>query len=163
MRLEAASDLRASRDVLRVLPHRLRALAHAKPGAEHGVDTIVEVEELVPGVQLLADVGEVHVRAAVEVPGPQVDVAERLEVDDLPRAEPLRLRRREAEEQLGAVGYELGPGNAGGQSHLLRQTGAAVEPAAREALADRRHVEQLQLLEDRLRSIRNVLEVIAAK
>src|SRR3954466_3430790 len=126
MRLEATGDLSASRDVLRILAHRLRALAHPKSGAEHGVDAIVEVEELVPGVQLLADVREVHVRAALEVARPHIDVAERLEVDDLARAEPLRLRRRESEEQLRAVGYELGAGNAGRQSHLLRQAGAAV-------------------------------------
>ena len=104
--LNPRRDLGASRDVLRALAHGLRALAHPKAGAEHGVDAVVEVEELVPRVQLLADVRQVHVRAAVEVAGPQVDVAERLEVDDLARAEPLRLRRREAEEQLGAVGNQ---------------------------------------------------------
>ena len=66
-------------------------------------------------------------------------------------------------EQLGAVRDQLGARDAGGQGHLLGQADAAVEAAAGEALADRCHVEQVQLLEHRLRRVRDVLEVIAAE
>ncbi len=81
-------------------------------------------------------VGEVAAR-------PEVGVAERLEVRDLRRAEARLLGRRESEEELRAVGDQLGTLDACGERHLLRQPGPALQAAPDEALADARHAEQV--------------------
>src|SRR5205823_7904010 len=97
-------------------------------------------------VEVLVDVREVHVRALAEVRRGQLDVAERLEVDDLPRAEALRLRRREAEEELGLVRDEVGARHACRRRHPLRQALGAVEATAGEALPDRGRVKDAEIV-----------------
>src|SRR5581483_2244889 len=104
----------------------------------------------------------VHVRPVPEVAGAQVDVAERLVVRDRPRSEPGLLRRREAEEQLGAVGDEVRAWHAGGDCHLLRQAVAAVEATAGEAAADARHGEKRERRDLGARVL-DVLDSVAAK
>jgi hypothetical protein len=160
---EATRDLRAARNVGRRLAHRLRPVGHVETRAEESVDTLIEAEQLVPRVELLVEVRQMHVRAFAEVARPEIDVAERLEVDDLARAQALRLRRREAEEELGGVRDQLGTWNACGQRHLLRQAAASFEAAASEALANRRDVEEIEFVEERLRSIGDMVEVVAPK
>ena len=105
-------------------------------------------------------------RAVREVAvGAEVDVAERLEVRDLRRAEPRLLRRREAEEELRTVGDEVGAlDRAAASAICFGRPDAAVEAAAREALADARHAEQaVQIVEERRRSRGDVVEDVAAQ
>src|SRR5205807_149479 len=107
---EVAIDVRGRRDVLRPLAHGLRSMPDAQARPEDRVDAALEVEELVPRVEPFEDVREVHVRALPEVAAAQVDVAERLEVRDLPRPQVLRLRRGEAKEELGGLRDQVGAG-----------------------------------------------------
>ncbi len=83
-------------------------------------------------------------------------------VRDLPRPEPRLLRRREAEEELGAVRDEIRAGDARGDGHLLRQALPAPEAAAGEPAADARHREERQV-EDRLVRAVDVVAVVAAQ
>jgi hypothetical protein len=99
-----------------------------------------------------------HVRAVAEVPArPEIDVAERLEVGDPVRAEPVLLRRGEAEEELGAVRDEVGAGHVRGEGHPLR------EPAAGESLADTCHPEDVQVVEERGRARDDVCPLVGAQ
>ena len=83
----------------------------------------------------------------------EVDVAERLEVRDLRRAERRLRGRRESEEQLGRIGNQLRAGNPGRDRHLLRQASRSSEPASGEAFADARHPEDAaEIAEEPLRS-----------
>ena len=98
---ELAHELRFGRHLQRALRDGLRALAHVRhAGPKRGQHALVEVEVEVPGLEVLADVREVHVRAVAEVVRAQVDVAQRLVVRDRPGAEAGLLRRREAEKEL---------------------------------------------------------------
>src|SRR5204863_4891229 len=98
-----------------------------------------EVE--VPGIEVLVDVREVHVRAAAEVATRRGDEAERLEVGDPRWPEICPQRRREAEEELRRLGNQVGAGDACRQRHLLRQAAPAVEAPTRKAAPDRRQPE----------------------
>src|SRR5206468_4596186 len=110
------------RGATRWLRHRLSPRPHGQPRPKRGVDTIAEVLVQVPRLEVLEDVREVHVRAAVEVRArPEVDKPERFEVDDPRRPERILLGRREAEEELRAVRDQVGARNARGRGHLLRQ------------------------------------------
>jgi hypothetical protein len=160
---KALRDLRPARHVGRRLAHRLGAVGDVQARPEESVDAFVEVEQLVPRVELLVEMRQMHVRAFSEVARPEIDVTEGLEVDDLARSQALRLCRREAEEELGRVRDQLGAWNACGQSHLLRQAAAALEAAAGKALANRRDVEEIEFVEERLRTVGDVVEVVAPK
>ncbi len=76
----------------------------------------------------------------------EVDVAQRLEVRDLPRSHARALRRGEAEKELGGIGNQRGAGDARGDREALRQRLLAVEAAADEAAADRRELEELRVV-----------------
>ena len=124
---------------------------------------MVEVE--VPGLEILEQVRHVHVRSVLEVlAGAEVDVAERLEVGDLRRAEAGLLGGREAEEELRRLGDEIGAGDAGGHRHLLGQAPRAVEAAAGESFANARHAEHpVQLLEQRVRAVGDRVQRVGAE
>ena len=159
-----ATHLALRRDAVRRLRNGLRSRPHRQPRPEGRVHAVAEVEVEVPGLEVLEDVGEVHVRAAVEVRArPEVDEPERLEVDDSPRAERVPLRRREAEEELRAVGNEVGARDSRGRRHLFRQPLAPVHLAG-EALADARHGERaFHSVGDLGRGRPDVLLVVAAE
>ena len=145
-RAVVTADVGRVRDVLRPLRDGLRVLRDIEVRPERGRDALVEVEVEVPGLEVLLDVRQVHVRAVAEVvAAPEVDVAERLEVRDLPGAHAGALGRRETEEELGGVRDQGRARDAGGDGELLRQRLAAVEAAAREAAADRRDLEELRV------------------
>ena len=98
-----------------------------------------------------------HVRSLPEVvAAAEVDVAQRLEVRDRTRPHAGALCRREAEEQLGRVGDQVGARDLRGLRHLLRQGLAAFEAATREAAANRRHVEELRVAN----ALRRILDVV---
>ena len=162
--LVVAAHLALRRDAARRLRHRLRPGPHGQPRPERRVHAIAEVLVQVPGLEVLEDVREVHVRAAVEVRArPEVDEPERLEVDDPLRAERVPLRRREAEEELRAVRDQVGARDTRGRRHLLRQALPAVHLAG-EALADARHGERaFQAVGDLRRRRPDVLLVVAAE
>src|SRR5919109_3034056 len=105
-----------------------------------------------------------HVRPMTEVAGAHVDEAERLEVRDprLPLCVPLR--RREPQEELRAVGDQLGALDACGERHLLRQATAAREPAALKALADARDAEEpVRRGEELLRTVGDVFAMVTSE
>ncbi len=160
--VEVALDLGSRGRFRGRLRHRLRPLLHGHPRLEGRVHPVAEVEVQVPGLEVLEDVREVHVRPAVEIGArAEVDEAERLEVHDPRRPESVPLGRREPEEELRAVRDQLRPRHAGRGRHLLRQTRAPVE-LAREALADardRKHA--LHPVEDLGRRLLDVLLVVA--
>ena len=97
--------------------------------------------------------------------GPEVGVAERLEVRDLRRAEARLLRRREAEEQLRAVGDEVGTRRAAPPAPSASAGPMPPSnPPPDEALPDARHSEQAaQVVEERRRSVGDVVEDVAAE
>ena len=102
-------------------------------------------------------------RAVREVVGAaQVDEAERLEVRDLARPETGTLRRGEAEEELGRVRDQVGAGNACVHRHLFRKRHPAFEPAAREATAQARDLQQRRLAQP-LDGVVDVCTQVAAK
>ena len=82
-------------------------------------------------------------------------------IRDQARAEPRLLRRRETEKELRGVGDQVGARDAGRHRHPLRQALLAGEAAAREAAPHARHTEDVQLLEERLSSGGDVIEVVA--
>ena len=157
------ADLGRRLHVLRPLRDRLRVLRHVEPRAEGRVDAALEVERLVPGGDVLEQVRQVHVRPVSEVAArAEVGVPERLQVRDPGRTVTRLLRGGEAEEELGTVGDELRPVDARRDSHLLREARPAVEPAADEPLPDARDGEEAaQVVEERLRARRDVLERVA--
>src|SRR5207248_9664761 len=81
--LELTGEVSGRCDVAGGLRDRLRALLHLRQaGPERRQHALVEIEVEIPRFEVLADVREVHVRAAVEVAGANVDEAERLVVGD---------------------------------------------------------------------------------
>src|SRR5919109_4690274 len=108
MTLEVSPHVFLALGVVVCLPDGLCAPGHVQPGAEGRVESILEIEDLVPGGEVFEEVREMHVRPVCEVPArAEICIAERLEVRDPRRAEPRLLGRREAEEQLCPVGDEL--------------------------------------------------------
>src|SRR5690348_2119323 len=97
---------------------------------EHRVDPLTVVEVEVPPLQVLVDVGEVHVRASDEVRVAEGGVAERLEVRDLRRPEPGLHGRRKAEEELCRGRHELRAADLRGGRDLTRKALCSVEAAA---------------------------------
>ena len=158
---EVALHLRFARDVVRALRDGEHVLRHLQPRPENGRDPLLVGEVDVPGLEVLADVRHGEVRALDEVAArtePQF-----LDVCDLLGPQPGPLGRREPQEQLGLVGDQVRAGHLGRDRHPLRETPAAVESAAREALADARHPEEVEVLEERFRGCRDVVEVVAAQ
>src|SRR5439155_16867840 len=113
-----------------------------QPRTERRRHPLSEVEVDVPGLEILRDVREMHVRSLPEVAvSPAVRQAECLQVGDARWAQPRLLRGRKAEEELGAIGDQVGAGHTGRDRHALREALPAREAAAREALADARRLE----------------------
>ena len=110
-------------------------------------------EVQVPRLEVLEQVRDVHVRAVREVAvAAHGGEPERLEVRDPLAARLLRLRRGEAEEELGAVRDQVGARDARGHRHLLRQALPAREAAADEAAPDARDAERpARVAEERVR------------
>ena len=101
------------------------------------------------------DVREVHVRAVAEVvAAAQVDVAERLEVRDLPRPHAGLLRRGEAEEELGRLRDQVGARELRG--HAPSASAATAPPSKPPPAKPRRidvNVEELRVAEALLRVV----------
>ena len=79
---EVALQVGLGRSVLGSLRQRLGALPRLEARAEGRVHPAAIVEVEIPRLDVLEQVGEVHVRAAAEVPVANVDEAERLEARD---------------------------------------------------------------------------------
>ena len=155
---EVPLHLAPARDLVPPLRNGLCVLLHTHPGLERRVHTFLEVEVEVPRFDVLEEVRHVHVGAAAEVrTRPELGVPERLEVCDAARAERVLLRRGEAEEELRAVGDQLGASNPRCGRHPLGQ------PAADEAVADARDLEDAQVLEQRLRAVVHVRGDVATE
>src|ERR671911_84345 len=105
-----------------------------------------------------------HVRAAAEVPVANVDEAERLEVRDPGLALRVALRRGEPEEELGALGDQVGALDAGRGGKLLWRPRPAGDPATLKALADARQVkETVRVGEERTGGVGDVLPLVASE
>ena len=157
--------VRSRLHVVRPLRNRLRVARNVKLRPEGRVHAILEVEDLIPGGEILEQVRQMHVRPVREVPrSAEVGVAEGLDVRDLRRAEPSLLRGRETKEELRSVRNEIGPGDACGDSHLLWKAGTTVEASTDEPLANARDLEETaQLVEDRVCTDGDVVERVAAE
>ena len=145
---------------------RERPVSHVEAGPERRPDPPDVREAVVPGLQVLVDVRDVHRRAVPEVAvRPLVGQAgQRLGVGDPLRPERLLLRRGEAEEELGAVRHLACARDPGPHRHLLRQARRRAPATADEALADARDLEQsAELLEELGRRRRDVRQRVATE
>ena len=157
VRVVVARKVVDTRDVGGVLRDRERARGHGEPGPEGRVYPRVVADVHVPALEVLVDVGDVHVRPADEVAIRDLDEPEGLQVRDSSRAEVVRQRRGEAEEELGLLRDQLGARHAGGECHLARET------AAREPLAYGRALEHSRIAEEGALGVGDVVEVVAAE
>jgi hypothetical protein len=147
-----------------VLPHRPARRRDVEPRPEHRVDLLAVVEVQVPAVEVLVEVGEMHVRPADEVPTRELRVAERLEVGDLRRPERVPDGRGEAQEELGPGRYQLGARDPGPHRHRLGQARPAREPSAHEPAPHAGCGEQpRQVVEQAPLGVVERVEVVAAQ
>src|SRR2546423_12744863 len=148
--VEVALHVHDVLDVLWWLLHRLDARLHVEAGPESGVDPFAEIEVQVPGLEILEQMRHMHARPLPEVRAwTEVDVAERLEIDDMARAECVLLRGREAEKQLGRLGDEIRSGNPSRGRALPRPAAPPTAAAADASFPDARQLEHAHLVPQR--------------